>query len=107
MPRFHLTPILIWNKVKAIRTAIFFCVRCDDRANPQEVAARKSAVCCSLAACPQSLVPTSVSLAKTVGVLSPGVCRSGKCVQDFAPQSHIYNGLNQQDLISSCFLSPQ
>ena len=44
--------------------------------------ARKSAVHCSSAACPQSLVPTSVNqcfLAETVGALSPGVGRSEEC----------------------------
>ena len=61
------------------------------------MAARKSAIRCSSAACPQSLVPTSVSS----GVLSPGVGRSEECAQEFAPQSHIHSGLNQQDLVSS------
>ena len=36
-------------------------------------------------------------LAKTVGVLSPGVGRSEECTQEFAPQSHIHSGLNQSD----------
>ena len=27
--------------------------------------------------------------------------RSEECAQEFAPQSHIHSGLNQQDLISS------
>ena len=27
--------------------------------------------------------------------------RSEKCAQEFAPQSHIHSGLNQQDLVSS------
>ena len=36
-------------------------------------------------------MPTSASLAKTVGVLSPGVGRSEEC-------AHIHSGLNQQDL---------
>ena len=40
-------------------------------------------------------------LAKTVGVLPPGVGRSEECAQGFAPQSHIHSGLNQQDLVSS------
>ena len=40
-------------------------------------------------------------MAKTVGVLSPAVGRSEECAQEFAPQSHIHSGLNQQDLVPS------
>ena len=65
------------------------------------MAARKSAVRSSLAACPRAWYPLQCLLVKTVGVLPPGVGRSEECAQEFAPQSHIHSGLNQQDLVSS------
>ena len=49
---------------------------------------------------PRAWCPLQCLLAKTVGVLSPGVGRSEECAQGFAPQSHIHSGLNQQDLVS-------
>ena len=50
---------------------------------------------------PIAWCPLQCLLAKTVCVLSPGVGGSGKCSQEFAPQSHIHSGLNRQDLVSS------
>ena len=47
-------------------------------------------------------MPTSLSSGQTAGVLSLGVGRSEECAQEFAPQSHIHSGLNQQDLML-CF----
>ena len=50
---------------------------------------------------PRARCPLQCLLAKTVGVVSPGLGRSEECFQEFAPQSHIDSGLNQQDLVSS------
>ena len=80
----------------------FFCVRCDDRAKSSGrwlLGSPLSAVVGQLA--PRAWCLLQCLLAKTVGVLSPGVGRSEECAQGFAPQSHIHNGLNQQDLVSS------
>ena len=79
----------------------FFCVRCDDRAKSSgrwPLGSPPSAVVQQLA--PRAWCPLQCLLAKTVGVLSPGVGRSEECAQGFAPQSHIHSGLNQQDLVS-------
>ena len=62
-------------------------------------AARKSTVVRQLA--PRAWCPLQCLLAETGGILSPGVGRSEECAQEFAPQSHVHSGLNQQDLISS------
>ena len=59
------------------------------------MAARKSAVCYRLAACPLQCLH-----AKTACTWSPGTGMSVECTQKFASQNHIHNGLNQQDLIS-------
>ena len=87
----------------------FFYVRCDDRAKSSDRWLQESlpsAVVWQLA--PTAWCPLQCLLAKTVGVLSPGVGRSEECAQEFAPQSHIHSGLNQQGLVSSdVFLSPQ
>ena len=80
----------------------FFCVRCDDRAKSSGrwlLGSPPSAVVRQLA--PRAWCPLKCLLAKTVGVLSPGVGRSEECAQEFAPRSHIHSGLNQQDLVSS------
>ena len=80
----------------------FFYVRCDDRAKFSGrwlLGSPPSAVVRQLA--PRAWCPLQCLLAKTVGILSPGVCRSEECAQEFAPQSHIHSGLNQQDLVSS------
>ena len=80
----------------------FFCVRCDDRAKSSGrwlLGSPPSAVVRQLA--PRAWCLLQCLLAKTVGVLSPGVGRSEECAQGFAPQSHIHSGLNQQDLVSS------
>ena len=80
----------------------FFCVRCDDRAKSSGqwlLGSPPSAVVWQLA--PRAWCPLQCLLAKTVGVLSPGVGRTEECAQEFAPQSHIHSGLNQQDLVSS------
>ena len=80
----------------------FFCVQCDDHAkssgrwllgSPPSTVVRQFA---HIAWCPVQCLQ-----AKTVGVLSPGVGRSEECAQEFAHQSHIHSGLNQQDPISS------
>ena len=79
----------------------FFCVRCDDRAKSSgrwPLGSPPSAVVRQLA--PRAWCPLQCLLAKTVGVLSPGVGRSEECAQGFAPQSHIHSGLNQHDLVS-------
>ena len=79
----------------------FFCVRCDDRAKSSGrwlLGSPPSAVVRQLA--PRAWCPLQCLLAKTVGVLSPGVGRSEECAQGFAPQNHIHSGLNQQDLVS-------
>ena len=79
----------------------FFCVRCDDCAKSSGrwlLGSPPSAVVRQLA--PRAWCPLQCLLAKTVGVLSPGVGRSEECAQGFAPQSHIHSGLNQQDLVS-------
>ena len=79
----------------------FFCVRCDDRAKSSGrwlLGSPPSAVVRQLA--PRAWCPLQCLLAKTVGVLSPGVGRSEECAQGFGPQSHIHSGLNQQDLVS-------
>ena len=79
----------------------FFCVRCDDRAKSSgrwPLGSPPSAVVRQLA--PRGWCPLQCLLARTVGVLSPGVGRSEECAQGFAPQSHIHSGLNQQDLVS-------
>ena len=77
-------------------------VQCDDRAkssgrwllgSPLSVVVRQLA--------PRAWCPLQCLLAKTVGVLSPGVGRSEECAQEVAPQDHIHSGLNQQDPISS------
>ena len=76
----------------------FFCVRCDDRAKSSGrwlLGSPLSAVVRQLA--PRAWCPLQCLLAKTVGVLSPGVGRSEECAQEFAPQSHIHSGLNQQE----------
>ena len=83
-------------------TFFFFCVRCDDRDKSSGrwlLGSPLSAVVWQLA--PRAWCPLQCLLAKTVGVLSPGVGRSEECAQEFAPQSHIHSGLNQQDLVSS------
>ena len=80
----------------------FFCFRCDDRAKSSDrwlLGSPPSAVVRQLA--PIAWCPLQCLLAKTVGVLSPGVGRSDECAQEFAPQSHIHSGPNQQDLVSS------
>ena len=84
------------------RIFFFFCVRCDDRAKSSGrwlLGSPPFAVVQQLA--PRAWYSLQCLLAKTVGVLSPGVGRSEECVQEFAPQSHIHSGLNQQDLVSS------
>ena len=84
------------------QNVFFFCVRCDDLAKSSGrwlLGSPPSTVARQLihgASCPLLCL-----LAKTVGVLSPGVGRSEECAQEFAPQSHIHSGLNQQDPISS------
>ena len=81
--------------------SFFFCVQCDDRAKSSGrwlLGSPPSAVVRQLA--PRAWCPLQCLLAKTVGVLSPGVGRSEECAQGFAPQSHIHSGLNQQDLVS-------
>ena len=87
----------------------FYCVRCDDRAKSSGwflLGSPPSAVVWQLA--PRAWCPLQCLLAKTAGVLSPCVGRSEECAQEFAPQSHIHSGLNQEDLVSSDgFLSPQ
>ena len=80
----------------------FFCVWCDDRAKSSGrwlLGSPPSAVVRQLA--PRAWCPLQCLLAKTVGVLSPGVGRSEECAKEFAPQSHIHSGLNQQDQVSS------
>ena len=80
----------------------FFCVQCDDRAKSSGwwlLGSPPSAVVRQLALRAWCLL--QCLLAKTVGVLSPGVGRSEERAQGFAPQSHIHSGLNQQDLVSS------
>ena len=79
-----------------------FCIRCDDRAKSSgwwPLGSPLSAVVWQLA--PRAWFPLLCLLAKTVGVLSPGVGRSEECAQEFAPQSHIHSGLNQRDLMYS------
>ena len=80
----------------------FFCVQCDDRAKSSGrwlLGSPLSAVVRQLA--PRAWWPLQCLLAKTVGVLSPGVGRSEECAQELAPQSYIHSGLNLQDPISS------
>ena len=80
----------------------FFCVRCDDRAKSSGqwlLGSPPSAVVRQLA--PRAWYPFQCLLAKTFGVLSPGVGRSAECAQEFAPQSHIHSGQNRQDPVSS------
>ena len=80
----------------------FFCIRCDDRAKSSDrwlLGSPPSAVVRQLA--PRAWCPLQCLWAKTVGILSPGVGRFEECAQEFAPQSHIHSGLNQQDLVSS------
>ena len=102
----------IWrhNRVKfsvlSLAEEVFFfffvCVRCDDRTKSSGrwlLGSPPSAVVRQLA--PRAWCPLQCLLAKTVGVLSPGVGRSEECAQGVAPQSHIHSGLNQQDLVSS------
>ena len=48
---------------------------------------------------PRAWCPLQCLLAKTVGVLSPGVGRSEECAQEFAPQSHIHSGLKSLKLV--------
>ena len=72
------------------------------------MAARKSAVCCSSAACPQSLVPTSVSSGQNcwrtvsrcgqVWRMSSGVCSS---------EPHSQWAESARPSFFRCFLSPQ
>ena len=72
------------------------------------VAARKSSVCCSLAACPQSLVPTSVSSDQNcwrtvsrcgqVWRMCSGVCSS---------EPHSQWAESARPSLFRCFLSPQ
>ena len=84
------------------QTIFFFCVRCDDRAKSSGrwlLGSPLSAVVWQLA--PRAWCLLQCLLARTVGVLSPGVGRSEECAQGFVPQSHIHSGLNQQDLVSS------
>ena len=88
----------------------FFCVGCDDHAKSSDrwlLGSLLSAVVRLLAPpppCPppppppplrpaRAWCPLQCLLAKTVGVLSPGVGRSEECAQEFAPQSHIHSGL--------------
>ena len=88
---------------RAYITAGFFffsCVRCDDCAKSSGwwlLRRSPSAVVRQLA--PRAWCPRQCLLAKTVGVLSPGVGRSEECAQEFSPQSHIHSGLNRQDPI--------
>ena len=80
----------------------FFRVSFDDRAissGQWQLGSPLSTVVWQLAH--RAWCPLQCPLARTVGVLSPGVGRSEECAQEFAPQSHIHSGLNQQDLISS------
>ena len=80
----------------------FFCVRCDDLAKSSGrwlLGGPLSAVVRQLAH--RAWCPLQCLLAKTVGVLSPGVGRSEECAQEFVPQSHIHSGLNQRDPNSS------
>ena len=81
---------------------ICFCTHCDNHAKSSgwwPLASPLSTVVQQLA--PRALCLLQCLLAKTVGVLSPGVGRSEECAQVFAPQSHIHSPLNQQDAISS------
>ena len=76
----------------------FFCVRCDNRSKSSGwwlLGSLPSAVVQQLA--PRAWCPLQCLLAKTVGVLSPRAGRSEACAREFAPQSHIHSGLNQQD----------
>ena len=80
----------------------FLCVRCDDRAKSSGrwlLGSPPSAVVRQLA--PRAWCPLQCLLAKTVGVLPPGVGRSEECAREFAPQRHIHSGLNQQAPVSS------
>ena len=66
----------------------FFCVRCDNRAKSSGwwlLGSPPSAVAGQLA--PRAWCPLQCLLAKTVGVLSPGVSRSEECAQEFDPQT--------------------
>ena len=86
------------------RQEVFFClcVRCDDRVKSTGrwlLGSLPAAVVRQLA--PRAWFPPQCLLAKTVGVLSPGVGWSEECVQELVPQSHIHSRLNQQDLTSS------
>ena len=79
----------------------FFYVRCDGCAKSSGrwlLGSRLSAVVWQLV--PRAWSPLRCLLAKTVGVLSPGVGRSEEGTQEFAPQSHIHDGLNQWTPIS-------
>ena len=72
----------------------FSWVRCDDCAKSSGgwlLGSSPSAVVWQLA--PRAWCPIQCLLAKTVGVLSPGVGRSEECAQEFAPESHIHSGL--------------
>ena len=94
----HLLPVARHQE----KQFFFFCVRCDDRAKSSGrwlLGSPPSAVVRQLA--PRAWCPLQCLLAKTVVVLSPCMGRSEECAQEFAPQSHIHSGLNQQDPISS------
>ena len=105
-PRFRINGLVSvragGGHLDAGRPLFFFCVGCDGRTKSSGrwlLGSPLSAVVGQLA--PRAWCLLQCLLAKTVGVLSPGVGRSEECVQEFAPQSHIHSGLNQQDLISS------
>ena len=94
------------------KTKIFHshpCIRCDDRAKSSGwwlLGSPLSAVFRQLA--PAAWCPLQCLLAKTVGVLSPGVGRSEECAQGFAPQSHIHGAAESaRPILFRCFLSPQ
>ena len=80
----------------------FFCLRCDDCTKSSGrwlLGSPLSTVVQQVA--PRIWCPLKSLLAKTIGVLSPGVGMSEECAQEFAPQSHIDSGLNQYDPIPS------
>ena len=94
-----LTSICVADQVW--RGTVFFCIWCDNHAKSSGwwlLGSPLSAVVWHLV--PRAWCPLQCLLAKTVGVLFPGVGRSEECAQEFAPQSHIHSGLYQQDLIS-------
>ena len=87
----------------------FFCIWCDDRAKSSgQWLLVKSTIRCSSAACPQSLVPTSVSSGQNcwrtvsrcgqVWIMCSGVCSS---------EPHSQWAESARPNLSRCFLSPQ